>query len=127
MNKTIGFIGGGNMASAIIGGILHSGLAAKNQMIATAKTDQTLRSLQERFGIRTTHDNQEAAKEADILFLAVKPYLFPEIITEIKNDVKETALLVSIAAGQSISAIETLFGKEIRLIRAMPNTPALVG
>ncbi len=127
MNKTIGFIGGGNMASAIIGGILHSGLAAKNQIIATAKTGQTLHSLQERFGIRTTHDNQEAAKEADILFLAVKPYLFPEIITEIKNDVKETALLVSIAAGQSISAIEALFGKEIRLIRAMPNTPALVG
>ncbi len=127
MNKTIGFIGGGNMASAIIGGILHSGLAAKEQIIATAKTDQTLRSLQERFGIRTTLKNQKAAQEADILFLAVKPYLFPEIIPEIKHDIHANTLLISIAAGQSISAIETMFDKKIPLIRAMPNTPALVG
>lgn len=127
MNKTIGFIGGGNMASAIIGGILHSGLVDKNQIVATAKTDQTLHSLQERFGIHTTLKNQEAAQEADILFLAVKPYLFPDIITEIKNHIQENTLLISIAAGQSVSFIETLFGKDIHLIRAMPNTPALVG
>lgn len=127
MNKTIGFIGGGNMASAIIGGILNSGLAAKEQITATAKTDQTLASLQERFNIHTTHSNPEAAQKADILFLAVKPYLFPDVIAEIKDSIRKDTLLVSIAAGQTISAIEALFGKEIKLVRAMPNTPALVG
>ncbi len=127
MNKTLGFIGGGNMASAILGGILSSGLVTKEQIIVTAKTNKTLSSLQEQFGIYTTHSNPEAAKQADILFLVVKPYLFPEIISEIKNSITEDTLLVSIAAGHSISSIETLFQKKIKLVRAMPNTPALVG
>lgn len=127
MDKTIGFIGGGNMASAIIGGILHAGLVPKEQIIATAKTDKTLRSLQERFGVRTSSSNPEAAKAADILFLAVKPHLFPEVAAELKGCIRPDTLLVSIAAGQSIPAIESLFGREIRLVRAMPNTPALVG
>ena len=127
MNKTLGFIGGGNMASAILGGILSSGLVTIEQIIVTAKTNNTLSSLQEQFGIYTTHSNPEAAKQADILFLVVKPYLFPEIISEIKNSITEDTLLVSIAAGHSISSIETLFQKKIKLVRAMPNTPALVG
>ena len=91
-NKTIGFIGGGNMATAIIGGILQSGIAAKEQLIAADTSENALAALQERFGIRTTHSNQE-----------------------------------SIAAGTSRQAIDSLFGQEIKLIRAMPNTPALVG
>ncbi len=127
MDKTIGFIGGGNMASAIIGGILKAGLVPKSQIIATAKTEQTRRSLQERFGIRTASSNPEAAKAADILFLAVKPHLFPEIIGELTGCIRPDTLLVSIAAGQSIATIEKLFRKDVRLIRAMPNTPALVG
>ncbi len=127
MDKIIGFIGGGNMASAIIGGILNSGLAAKEQIIATAKTEKTLVSLQERFGITATADNKAAARQADILFLAVKPYLFGEIIAEIKDSVRPETLIISIAAGQTIEKIECAFSKEIKLIRAMPNTPALVG
>lgn len=125
--KTIGFIGGGNMATAIIGGILHSGLATKEQIIAADKMEQALDALQERFGIRTAHSNQEAAQAADILFLAVKPHILPDAAAEIRDSIGPDTLLVSIAAGKSISAIESLFGKEIRLIRAMPNTPALVG
>lgn len=127
MDKTIGFIGGGNMASAIIGGILNSGLSAKEQIIATAKTEPTLASLRERFGITATSDNITAAKQSDILFLAVKPYLFKEIISEIKDCVRPETLIISIAAGQTIEKIESAFAKEIKLIRAMPNTPALVG
>lgn len=127
MKQTITFIGGGNMASAIIGGILGAHLAAKEQITATAKTEQTLASLNERFGIRTSLDNEAAAQNADIVFLAVKPYLFPEVIAQIKNAVKKDTLIVSIAAGQTITAIESMFGKEIKLVRAMPNTPALVG
>lgn len=127
MDKKIGFIGGGNMASAIIGGILNSGLASPKQILASDKSDNALRSLEERFGIHTTSQNLETAQEADILFLAVKPHLFSEVIPEIKDSIETNALIVSIAAGQSISSIESLFGREIRLIRVMPNTPALVG
>ena len=127
MNKTIGFIGGGNMASAIIGGILNSGLTSEDHIIATARTERTLLSLQERFQIRTTRSNPEAASLSDILFLAVKPHLFPEIIAEIRDSIPKHAILVSIAAGQSLDAIEGFFKKTVKLVRAMPNTPALVG
>lgn len=127
MNKTIGFIGGGNMACAIIGGLLKSGLAAKEQIVATAKTEHTLTSLRERFGITAIADNKTAASQADILFLAVKPYLFEEIIFQIKECVRPETLIISIAAGQPIAKIEASFEKRIKLIRAMPNTPALVG
>lgn len=127
MNKTIGFIGGGNMASAIIGGILNSGLTSEDHIIATARTERTLLSLQERFQIRTTRSNPEAASLSDILFLAVKPHLFPEIIAEIRDSIPKHAILVSIAAGQSLDAIEGFFKKPVKLVRAMPNTPALVG
>lgn len=127
MDKTIGFIGGGNMASAMIGGILKSGLAAKEQIIATAKTTKTADSLSERFGISASTDNTAAAKQSDILFLAVKPYLFGEIIVEIKEYVRPETLIISIAAGQTLEKIEHVFEKNIKLVRAMPNTPALVG
>lgn len=127
MNQTITFIGGGNMASAIIGGLLSSGLASKEQITATAKTAKTCSSLEERFGIHSTQNNKEAAATADILFLAVKPFLFSEVIAEIKDCVKKDALIISIAAGQPITSIEHMFGTSIKLVRAMPNTPALVG
>ena len=106
--------------------MLHADLISKEQITATAKTLRTCESLKERFGIHTTQDNQRAAK-CDILFLAVKPYLFPQVIGEIKDHIKKDALIVSIAAGQSIQAIEAMFSSPVRLIRAMPNTPALVG
>lgn len=127
MQQNITFIGGGNMAGAIIRGLLASGLAEAGQITATAKSEQTCRSLAERYHIHTTQDNRAAASTADLLFLAVKPGLFPQVIAEIKNSVKSDALIISIAAGQSIAAIEDLFAAPIKLIRAMPNTPALVG
>lgn len=127
MNQNITFIGGGNMASAIIGGIIKSGLASKSQITATAKTPATCSSLEERFGIHTSQDNQAAAKSADILFLAVKPFLFAEVIAEIKDSIRKDALIISIAAGQPMASIESMFGHPLKLVRAMPNTPALVG
>lgn len=127
MNHSIVFIGGGNMAQAMIGGILDSALAAPSQITATAKTAQTCQSLAQRFGINTTTNNREAAKHADILILAVKPHMFPQVIGELKDDIQKDTLILSIAAGQSIDAIESMFGAPIKLIRAMPNTPALVG
>lgn len=125
--KNIGFIGGGNMAIAIIGGILAAGLADADHIFASSKTDATAQHLADSFGIHTGTDNAATAAQADILFLAVKPNMFASVIPEIKDSVKSDAVIVSIAAGQSIAAIEELFEKEIHLIRSMPNTPALVG
>lgn len=127
MNKNITFIGGGNMAGAIIGGLVNSGLAESTQITATAKTEKTCAFLRDQFKIHTTTDNRAAAVSADILFLAVKPFLFSEIIGEIKDSLKKDVLIISIAAGQTISAIEAMFESPVKLVRAMPNTPALVG
>ena len=127
MHQSITFIGGGNMAQAMIGGILTSGLAAPSQITATAKTQKTCQSLTRQFGIQAASHNREAAAQADILILAVKPGVFPEVIEELKDCISADTLILSIAAGQSIHQIETMFGVPVKLIRAMPNTPALVG
>lgn len=123
----IGFIGLGNMAKAIIGGMLEKGAAKTDELIGSAATERTIRECAERFGIETTWDNCLVAKEAEILFLAVKPQLFPQVIAQIKDDVDERTLVISIAAGKTMSYIEQEFGKALRLVRCMPNTPALVG
>ena len=127
MDKIIGFIGGGNMASAIIGGIIKAKLADKDRLLASCKSQNTVERLQEQFGIYATTDNRQVAAKADILFLAVKPNMFATVIPEIKDVVKEGQMIVSIAAGQTIETIESAFGKDIKLVRVMPNTPALVG
>ena len=126
-NKIIGFIGGGNMASAIIGGIISSGLSDKNHIIASTKTQESANRLKETFGIQTSTENLEISSNADILFLAVKPNMFASVIPQICDSLKKNAIIVSIAAGQPIARIEEMFQKPIKLIRAMPNTPALVG
>lgn len=126
-NKIIGFIGGGNMASAIIGGIIGSGIADKDHIIAADKFPTVVDCLKNRFGIQASTENIEISSNADILFLAVKPNMFATVIPEIKDSIKKDALIISIAAGQTIEKIENLFEKEIKLVRTMPNTPALVG
>lgn len=123
----IGFIGLGNMAKAIIGGMLKQDMVLPEDIIGSAKTQATRDAVQAEFGIRTVSDNRQVAASADVLILAVKPIFFPEIIGEIKDEVTEKKLVISIAAGKTIEWIETEFGKPLRLIRCMPNTPALVG
>ena len=127
MNKKIGFIGSGNMGSAMIAGIRKAELVSGEALMASAKTPARLEGLKEKYGILTTFSNKEVAAFADILFLAVKPYMFAEVIAEIKDSVKEDTIIVSVAAGQTIAGIETAFGKQIKLVRTMPNTPAMVG
>ncbi len=126
-DKIIGFIGAGNMGSAMIGGILSSSLATSSQVIASAHSAATLEQLRTRWGIETTPSNETVAERSDILFLAVKPNKFDEVIPQIASHVKSHCVIVSIAAGKTIHAIEDAFGHEIKLVRAMPNTPALVG
>ena len=115
------------MGSAMIGGILNASLATTSQLIASAHSAATLEQLHSRFKIETTLSNETVAERSDILFLAVKPNKFDEVIPQISSHVKNNCIIVSIAAGKTIAAIEESFGREIKLVRAMPNTPALVG
>lgn len=122
----LGFIGAGNMAQAIIGGVLRSGIQKREDMIASAATQATIDKVQKEFGIHTTLENREVAK-ADIIFLAVKPVYCQKVIDEIKESVSDEQLIVSIAAGKTIAWLENALGKTKKIIRTMPNTPALVG
>ena len=102
----IGFIGLGNMASAMIGGMLQKGVAKPEEVIGSAKTEKTLQKAAEQYDIRVTLDNAEVAGESDILFLAVKPIFFPEVIEQIKDVVREDQIIVSIAAGRNLRGLQ---------------------
>ena len=115
------------MGNAMIGGIVHSELVTTSQIIASAHSAATLEKLQSAYSIETTLSNETVAERSDILFLAVKPNKFDEIIPQISSYVKSGCVIVSIAAGKTIAAIEDSFGRPVKLVRAMPNTPALVG
>lgn len=123
----IGFIGLGNMASAMIGGMLQKDMVTPGEIIGSCRTEETAQKIADRFGIETTTDNSIVAQAADILILAVKPQFFPEVIVRIKDEVHADALIISIAAGKSMDYIETQFGRPLKLVRCMPNVPALVG
>lgn len=127
MNKNIGFIGCGNMGSAMLEGIINSNLVDKNSIYCSAKSDSSKNKLKEKFGVNVA-DNKEVAKVSDILILAVKPHFFSDIISEIKDTIKNNVIIVSVAAGVEIIDIENWFGVEgLKVVRTMPNTPALVG
>lgn len=123
----IGFIGLGNMASAMIGGMLQKNMVAPEELIGSCKTETTAKRVAEQFGIETTTDNVAVAQNADILVLAVKPQFFPEVIAQIKDEVNADALIISIAAGKTMEYIEAQFDRSLKLVRCMPNVPALVG
>lgn len=130
VNMKIGFIGLGNMATAMIGGILDKGLYKSPEIIGSSKTAETAKRVAEKYGIETGTDNRRTATEADIIILAVKPIFFAEVIEEIRDIVADGSnkkLIISIAAGKTIAWIEEQFKSPIRLARCMPNTPAMVG
>lgn len=123
----IGFIGLGNMATAMIGGILKKGLVVPENICGSAKSQATCKRVSEAFSIQTCTDNAKTAAMSDILFLAVKPNLFPEIMAQIGPVIRRETVIVSIAAGRTIAHMEEGLGSDKKLIRCMPNTPALVG
>lgn len=123
----LGFIGCGNMAQAMITGILTQKVVNPEELIVSNPREEKTAKLREKFGILTTTDNKKVAKESEILVLSVKPQVYPEVIKEIKEEVSSDQIIVTIAAGVSMSATERQFGKETKIVRVMPNTPALVG
>ena len=123
----IGFIGGGNMGSAMMGGIVKSGICSNADVMVSDKSQAALDKLSEGLGVKTTTDNREVVKASDVLFLAVKPQFLGSVVEEIKDLDYTDKIVVSIVAGQSLEKLTSMFGKSFKLVRVMPNTPALVG
>lgn len=122
----LGFIGSGNMCGAIVDGIVKSGFEPKNITVSGVIEEQ-LDVFMEKYDVLTATDNAAVTADSDVLFLCVKPNVIYGVIEEIKDSVSENTIIVSIAAGQSEEKLEKAFGKKVKLIRLMPNTPALVG
>ena len=122
----IGFIGCGNMASAMIKGILGSQAAGAQDLMASAKSDNTRRKIREELGIRCG-SNRETAEFAEVLVLAVKPQFYEEVIADTRDFVKPGISVISIAPGKSLQWLSEKFDGKVNIIRMMPNTPALIG
>lgn len=127
MNKKIGFIGCGNMGKAMLGALVNSDNIKREDIIVSTKSEYSAKNINKEFGVKTTVVNAEVAEESNVLFLAVKPYFFKAVIEEIKDIISDDAIIISIAAGVTIAQIEEWFGRKVKVVRTMPNTPALVG
>lgn len=127
MNKhTLAFIGGGNMATSLIGGLIAGGYSAQTIWVADPDRGK-LDVLHRRFGVNTTVDNLEAVQEAEVVILAVKPQQLKSVALALKDRATPLRpLWLTIAAGVRSADLERWLGSQVPIVRAMPNTPALV-
>jgi pyrroline-5-carboxylate reductase len=125
-NQKLAFIGPGVMAEAMISGLIHQRVAKPEMMVAAGPTVERLAYLANKYGISTTGDNAEAARQADVVMLTVKPQLLDKVMTGMRGSVKPTALVLSIIAGATLDKICHGLGHNI-VVRSMPNTPAQIG
>lgn len=123
----LGFIGTGNMASAIMGGIIKNQIIPANEIIGADVMEAGRKRVKEQFGIQVTADNHEVVRNSDVVILSVKPQFYAEVIAEIKDDVREDQIIITIAPGKTLAWLKEQFGKNVKIVRTMPNTPALVG
>lgn len=123
----VGFIGCGNMAGAMIGGMMKAGWTEAENILASDANETSLAQAAESFGIVTASDNKRVAEKADIIILSVKPQFYEAVILEIKDCIKPNKIIVTIAPGKTLEWLENMFGKPVKIVRCMPNTPALVG
>jgi pyrroline-5-carboxylate reductase len=124
--QTIGFIGGGNMAQALLEGVLKAGLYNAGDTWISDVRPERLDELKSQYGVRTTMDNTELAHHADVVILSVKPQVMADVLKPIAGTLKPDALVISIAAGITTAAMRQTLG-DVQIVRVMPNTPALVG
>lgn len=123
----IGFIGCGNMGTAMIQGMLQKGIFKKEEIIVSHLTAQGCEKSRQLLGVTATQNNREVVQKAQILVLAVKPQYYQETIREIREDIQTEHLVIAIAPGKTLAWLAEQFEKEVKLVRTMPNTPALVG
>ncbi|MBI4635799.1 MAG: pyrroline-5-carboxylate reductase [Candidatus Rokubacteria bacterium] len=124
--KKVGFVGAGNMGEALIKGLLGAALVPADAIYAADVRADRVRDLGRQYGIRVARDNGELTRQVDVVIMAVKPQIMDEVLQEIAPALGRERLMISIAAGVSTARVRAALGKEARLIRVMPNTPALV-
>ncbi len=127
LGKTIAFLGAGNMAEALVKGLLRAGVATPGEVLCTDRRPERGPELTRTYGVRFGQDNVAAAREAGLVVLSVKPQAMNRLLDEIGPALDQSKLVISIAAGVPIAAIERKVGHGVRIVRCMPNTPALVG
>ncbi|HVI97085.1 MAG TPA: pyrroline-5-carboxylate reductase [Anaeromyxobacter sp.] len=127
LGKKIAFLGAGNMAEALVKGLLRAGIAAQSDVICAEPRLDRREELAKRYGVTALASNLEAAEQADVVVLSVKPQTMEDLLDEIAPAIDHRKLVISIAAGISIHAIARKLGAGVRIVRTMPNTPALVG
>jgi pyrroline-5-carboxylate reductase len=125
--RKLGFLGAGNMASALIGGLVRSYLVEPASIIASDVDPERRGRIAREFGIRMTGENREVVRFADVVVLAVKPKVVPKVLEEVGSLVRADQLFISICAGVSAAFLESHLPNHPPVIRAMPNTPAQVG
>jgi pyrroline-5-carboxylate reductase len=126
MNKKIGFIGCGKMASAIIGGVISSGFVKSENIISSEVSQEKAEEKSKELGIKVVTDNAELVKSVDIVFVSTTPNYVEEVLEGIKSGITPDKLVVSIAAGVTTNFIQSILPEGTRVVRVMPNTPALV-
>lgn len=124
--KKLCILGTGNMGDAILSGILSARLYKKGDVIVSDISEERLSKVKSKHGIETTKNNVEACNSSRFIIIAVKPGSMKSLIEEISNTISETNVIVSVAAGISISRIQGWLKKDIQVIRVMPNTPVVV-
>jgi len=120
-------IGGGKMGSIIAGSLIRQRLISADDVCVTDVDASRLKILRSTLKVKTDSDNRKAVEKADIVILAVKPQNMSITLQEIKTVIHKSQVIISIAAGITTASIESLLGKDVRVVRVMPNTPALIG
>jgi pyrroline-5-carboxylate reductase len=126
LHKTVAFLGAGNMAGALIRGLLSSGALLPSEILCTDVRKPRLEELKTKYGVEVLQSNEEAARRADVVVLSTKPQVFDRLLPEVNKGLRPSSLVVSIAAGIPVSAIEAHLPEGTRVVRTMPNTPAIV-
>jgi pyrroline-5-carboxylate reductase len=124
--KKVGFVGAGNMGEALIKGLIEASVVPPEAIHATDVRLERLRELDRQYSIQVAPDNATLVRDVDVVILAVKPQIMEPVLREIGPALTRKKLVISVAAGVSTARIRSILGKDVRLIRVMPNTPALV-
>ena len=122
----VGFIGSGNMGGAMMRGIIASGKCTEDEIMASDAVAEALTAMEKELDVLTSMDNKIVTSFADVVFLAVKPQYYQSVIEEIRDLVTWDKVIVTIAPGKTLEWLEGIFEKPVKIIRAMPNTPAMV-
>ncbi len=124
-DKKICFVGAGNMANAIVGGLVQQGFPADN-IIASAPSTDHLAQIQTKWGVQTSTDNAASVKQADVIVLSVKPQVLKQVCEDLSANLTHQTLIISIAAGIELKSLNQWLGQNQAIVRCMPNTPAQV-